>query len=157
MNATVLETQEPVLDEPRSPASPPVQPSNGDRELALAWIMGGKTSAWMAARAADESRRAAFRSPEADGELARELAEYTVDWAAKHARLAFDMAVLEAEGWTREAARDAIRATGGTAAGALREPWQTPNYCSACHPNHPGPCGCRCHLPAAATSALFAA
>lgn len=90
--------------------------SDGDRELALIWIMGGKTSAWMAARAADESRRAAFGSPEADGELA----EYTVDWAAKHARLAAAMAELEAADWARESARTAIRANGGQAAGALR-------------------------------------
>ena len=29
------------------------------------------------------------------------------------------------------------------------EPWATPSYCSACHMNHPGPCGCACHRPAA--------
>lgn len=29
------------------------------------------------------------------------------------------------------------------------EPWATPSYCSACHQNHPGPCGCACHQPAA--------
>ncbi len=83
--------------------------------------MGGKTSEWMAARAADESRRAALSTPEADGELARELAECTVDWAAKHARVAVAMAELKDAGWTRDKARDAIRANGGTAAGALRE------------------------------------
>ena len=30
------------------------------------------------------------------------------------------------------------------------EPWQTPGYCSGCYQNHPGACGCECHLPVAA-------
>lgn len=29
--------------------------------------------------------------------------------------------------------------------------WVTPTYCEACHANHPGPCGCWCHRPAAST------
>jgi len=33
---------------------------------------------------------------------------------------------------------------------AAAEPWQTSSYCSACHRNHPGPCGCTCHFPQAA-------
>jgi len=28
-------------------------------------------------------------------------------------------------------------------------PWVSPNRCSACYANHPGPCGCWCHQPAA--------
>ncbi len=30
-------------------------------------------------------------------------------------------------------------------AAASADPWMTPSYCSACHPNHPGPCDCSCH------------
>jgi hypothetical protein len=30
-------------------------------------------------------------------------------------------------------------------ASARPEPWTSPSYCSACHRNHPGHCGCPCH------------
>lgn len=43
----------------------------------------------------------------------------------------------------------AITATLHTAAA---EPWQTSSYCSACHRNHPGSCGCSCHLPQGAVT-----
>lgn len=35
---------------------------------------------------------------------------------------------------------------------AAAEPWQTSSYCSACHRNHPGSCGCACHLPQGAVT-----
>jgi hypothetical protein len=33
---------------------------------------------------------------------------------------------------------------------SLPAAWVTPGYCQGCHQNHPGPCGCWCHQPAAA-------
>lgn len=30
------------------------------------------------------------------------------------------------------------------------DPWVTTSYCSACHRNHPGACGCACHHPVSA-------
>jgi WhiB family redox-sensing transcriptional regulator len=33
---------------------------------------------------------------------------------------------------------------------AITSGWQTPGYCSDCHANHPGSCGCPCHLPVGA-------
>ena len=114
------------------PATPAEQPSDGDRELALIWIMGGRTSADAASAAArtlgEISYWVARRTAEtlsADEQLVRclevMLDELAAERAAAAPRLALAMAELEAQGWTQDSAREAISANGGQAAGALRK------------------------------------
>jgi len=154
MNVTVPAAREPALTEPPSPTKPPQVPE-GDRYTALAWIMGGRTSADAAARVGTISGWVARRTADglqldASEQVVRYL-EVVLDEVAAERRaaavtLARVMAELEAEGWKPEIARIALDGA---------EPWQTSAYCSACYPNHPDPrCGCPCHLPASAVPVL---
>ncbi len=128
MRKTLAEN--PVLDQPPSPATPPQRPPEDDRELALIWIMGGRTSADAAAMAAGISSWAARRTSAAAGEIEESAAvrkireederlvsylevmldELAADRLAAANRLAADMAELETQGWTPEMARAALAA-----------------------------------------------
>jgi hypothetical protein len=92
MTSTVA-GEHPMLTEPPKPTSPPQVPE-GDKYVALAWIMGGRNSADTAAHFA----RLARSAPES----------VSAGDADRRARLVADMADLEAEGWTRETARAAL-------------------------------------------------
>lgn len=92
--------EHPVLTPPPNPASPP-EPSVGDRELALIWIMGGKTSA-------DTAAYFAYVASVAEGLSAED--------ADRRARLVSAMAELEAQGFTQESARAALGLSGPVAA-----------------------------------------
>ena len=94
LSTTLAAEDHSVLDCPPNPARPP-EVSEGDRELALIWVMAGISRAEAVADAAEAAARAAG--------------------------LAVAMKELEDAGVTQDMARDAIRANGGCAAGALRE------------------------------------
>jgi hypothetical protein len=111
-----LAEQDPVLTPPPDPASFPQRPDEGDRHLALIWIMGGRTSADAAAMAESISgwvtRRTALEIRSEDERLVRYLEVMLDELAAERTeravRLAADMAALEAGGWTPESARAAL-------------------------------------------------
>jgi hypothetical protein len=102
LTATVPAAREPALTQPPSPATPPPPPAEGDKYVALAWIMGGRNSADTAAHFA----RLARTAPES----------VSAGDASRRARLVAAMAELEGEGWTRETARAALALTEPVAA-----------------------------------------
>ena len=116
MPQTITRAEYPVPGQPPHPASSP-QSSDEDRLVALAWIMGGATSANTAAYFAAVSSREAHRPPEnlaaRVGEETAQLvtamlADLAAEEADRHARLVSAIAELEDEGWTRESARAAL-------------------------------------------------
>jgi hypothetical protein len=116
LSTTLAAHEDPVLTPPPRPARPP-HSSDEDRFLALAWIMGGATSANTAAYFAAVSSREAHRPPEnlaarVGEETARlvtdMLAGLAAEEADRHARLVSAIAELEAEEWTPEKARAAL-------------------------------------------------
>jgi hypothetical protein len=118
-----LAGEHPVLTEPPNPAKPPQAPE-ADRR-ALAWIMGGATSAGMAAYAASPASFDAYRTPEGLTALAGDAGilrlftpgdDLAAASAARAARLAAAIARLEGRGWTPETATAALRAESAAAA-----------------------------------------
>jgi len=124
---TRAESLEPALTPPPDPARPPEVPG-GDRFTALCWIAGGITPEQASARAGSISGWVARRTSgglhllTADEQVVRYLEvmldELAAERLARAARLAADMAELDAEGWTPERARAALAGQSGTAAAA---------------------------------------
>lgn len=117
MSETLTRAENPVLDQPPSPAKPPEIPG-GDRYTALCWIAGGVTPTEASARAGSITGWVARRTDSGlqiqaeDERLVRYLEvmldELAADRRDRAVRLAADMTALKAEGWTQETARAAL-------------------------------------------------